>query len=153
MILAPLAVVFAGILGNGAPEAPRISKEIQSAVAEKVELTPIKLPAKALGTLTHHGSGSREIVAKLHVDGLVGGELIDKGGTLSLRLVVYSADGGLRSLTEITLRRRALSLDDFAAIRANLADEVATLAPPKAAPLPPPPPAKVKPAPAPEPEI
>jgi hypothetical protein len=148
MMLAWLAVVFAGILGNGAPEASRISKEIQSAVAQTVELTPIKLPVKQLGTLTRHGTGSRDIVANLHVDGLVGGELIDKGGTLSLRLVVYSADGGLRSLSEITLRRRALSLDDFAAIRSNLADELAALAPPKSKAKP-----AVAPKPEPEPEI
>ncbi|MBL0220187.1 MAG: hypothetical protein IPQ07_40745, partial [Myxococcales bacterium] len=128
-MLAFLAVVFGGIVGNGNPEADRISTEIVAAVREKVEITPITLPGKQLAALTHHASGSREIIAKLHVDGLIGGELIDKGGTLTLRLVVYSADGGLRSLSEITLRNRALGFDDFGVIRSNLTDEIRALTP------------------------
>ncbi len=135
-MLAFLAVVFGGIVGNGNPEADRISTEIVAAVREKVEVTPITLPVKQLAALTHHASGSREIVAKLHVDGLIGGELIDKGGTLTLRLVVYAADGGLRSLSEITLRNRALAFDDFGVIRSNLTDEIRALTPKAAKPVP-----------------
>ncbi len=152
MMLPWLAVMFGGILGNGNPEAGRISTEILSAVRERIDLSTIQIPPKQLATLTRHGSGSREIVAKLHVDGLIGGELIDHEGKLTLRLVVYSADGGMRSLTEITLKNRALGLGDFAAIRSNLADEALALAPPKA-PAPAPAPVKAKSVPAPEPEI
>ena len=132
MMLPWFAVMFGGILGNGNPEAGRISTEILSAVRERVDLSTIQIPPAQLATLTRHGSGSREIVAKLHVDGLVGGELIDHDGKLTLRLVVYGADGGMRSLTEITLKNRALGLGDFAAIRSNLADEALALAPRKA---------------------
>jgi hypothetical protein len=147
-----LAVMFGGILGNGNPEADRMSTEIVAAVRERVDISTIKIPPKQLAAITHHSSGSREIVAKLHVDGLIGGELIDHDGTLTLRLVVYGGDGGMRSLSEITLKNRALGFGDFAAIRSNLSDEALALAP-KPAPRPAPVVAKVAPRPEPEPEI
>ncbi|CAN5922353.1 hypothetical protein BH11MYX3_BH11MYX3_03510 [soil metagenome] len=149
MILPWLAVVFGGVLGNGNPEAARISTEILTTVRERAELTPIKLPAKQLAALTHHASASHEIVAKLEVDGVIAGELIDKHGELTLRIVVYAADGRLRSLSEITLRNRALGFDDFAVMRSNLTDEVVALAPKPAKP----PKVAVALKPAPEPEI
>ena len=123
-----LAVVFAGILGNQ-EEAGVIGREVTSAIGERAPLTPRPLPASALRVLTHHGSGSRELVVKLHVDGVVGCELIDQDGGLTLRLVVYGPDGGLRSLNEIPLRNRMLGLDDLGVIRANLSDEILALAP------------------------
>ena len=123
-----LAVVFAGILGNQ-QEAGVIGHEVTAAISERAQLTPKPLPASQLRVLTHHGSGSRELVVKLHVDGLIGGELIDQDGGLTLRLVVYGPDGGLRSLNEIPLRHRMLSLDDLGVIRANLSDEVLALSP------------------------
>ncbi len=128
MILPWLAVVFGGVLGNGNPEAAQISTEILTTVRERAELMPAQLPAKQLAALTHHTSASREIVAKLEVDGVIAGELIDHDGVLTLRLVVYAADGRLRSLSEITLRNRALGFDDFAVMRSNLSDEVLALA-------------------------
>ncbi len=137
-MLGVMAVVFGGIVSNGAPEATRISNELVAVVRERVEITPITLPAPKLASLTHHASGSAEIVADLHVDGLIGGELIDHAGKLTLRLVVYAADGHLRSLTEITLRNRALGFGDFASIRSNLGDEIVALVKvaPKPAPKP-----------------
>lgn len=158
MMLAWLAVAFGGIVGNGAPEAGRIGKEIAAAMTEQAEIARIDVPAKKLAVIARHGSGSRDLVAALHVDGLVVGELTDKRGTLTLRLVVYGPDGGLRSLTEMTLQRRALSLDDFAAIRENLGSDVVAMskAASKAAPkvaAKAEPKIAAKPAPAPEPEI
>lgn len=121
-----LAVVFAGILG-GKPDADRIGKEVAAAIRERAELTAVSLPAKDLRALTHHSSGSREIVAKLEVDGLIAGELIASDGTVTLRLVVYTGEGGMRSLTEIPLRNGTLGLDDLSIIRTNLSDEAVAL--------------------------
>jgi hypothetical protein len=84
---------------------------------------------KKLAAIVHHASGVRAMVASLDVDGVIAGELIDHRGTLTLRLIVYAGDGGMRSLNEITLKDRRLGLDDFAVIRQNLSEEAASLAP------------------------
>lgn len=122
-----LAVVFAGVWGD-AKETPVIAREIVAAIRERAPLEVVDLPPAGRRALARHASGSRDVVANLHVDGLIVGELVTKGDDLTLRLVVYSGDGGLRSLDEMPLRNRALGLDDLAAIRSNLSDEVIALA-------------------------
>ena len=130
MIPAPwLAVVFAGILGGTKEEAKQVGHQVIEAIRDMVELEPIIVPPKDLRVLTHHGGTSSTIVDGLHVDGLIAGELIDDHGTLTLRLVVYSSKGSMRSLTEIPLTKRRLGQDDIASIRTNLSDEVTSLAP------------------------
>jgi hypothetical protein len=138
VILPTLAVAFAGIAGN---DTRAIDKQIQAAIPAEAHVQTVKLPAAALHTLARHGEGSREIVKKLHVDGLIGGELLAARGGVTLRIVIYDAEGGLKSLNELPLAKHALSKDELEVVRSNMADDVAALvaAAPAPAPAPEPP--------------
>jgi hypothetical protein len=128
-MLAGLAVVFAGIAGQ---PGHRVEQQLR-ALATQLHVQSEKIPAAALAIVGHHGEGARELVAHLHADGVIAGEYIANGGHAIVRLVIYSGDGGLRSLSEIPLTARALAADDLESLRANLADEVSALAPAHAA--------------------
>lgn len=118
-----LAVVYVGIVGG---DTNHVDQQVQLLLAEQaVKATPT--PAAVVHKLATHGDGSRELVRKLHVDGLVGGELVANRGHLTLRLVIYDGDGGLRSLSEIPLDGRRLTRTELAVLNTNLADEVAAL--------------------------
>lgn len=125
-----LAVVFAGILGNGNPEAPKISREILTTVQTLVPLEEITLPAASMVALTRHTAASKQLVAKLGVDGVIVGELVGRKGPLTLRLAVYSRAGVRRSFTELSLRGRDLGADQILVITENLAEEIRLLSPP-----------------------
>ncbi|MBA3460810.1 MAG: hypothetical protein H0T46_12655 [Deltaproteobacteria bacterium] len=124
-----LAVVFAGVLGNGNPEAPEISREILSTVQTIAPLEEITLPEATMVALARHTAASKQLVAKLGVDGIIVGELVGKKRSLTLRLAVYSATGVRRSFTELPLRGRALGADQILVISENLAEEIRLLAP------------------------
>jgi hypothetical protein len=151
VILPTLAVAFAGIAGN---DTRAVDRQIQSVFPAEVHVQAVKIPAPALRTLTRHGEGSREIVRKLHVDGLVGGELIAGRGGATLRIVIYDADGGLKSLNELPLAGHRLNKDELEVVRSNMSDDITALAatsPPVPPPTPPaPPPAAIRATPPPE---
>jgi hypothetical protein len=164
LFLPGLAVVFAGILGGGDSG---VDKQVK-AVVRDLHIKPIAVPAGTLRTLTHHREGTRELVKKLHAQGVIGFEVVTGHGTPTLRLVVYDADGGLKTYTELSLGARGLAADDLDVLRSNLQDDVVSLGGADAelevasAPAPPPAPKAVAktipapkqaPAPAAEPEI
>ena len=138
VILPTLAVAFAGIAGH---DTHAIDKQIQAAIPAEAHVQTVKLPPAALHTLARHGEGSREIVKKLHVDGLIGGELLAARSGVTLRIVIYDADGGLKSLNELPLGKHVLSKDELEVVRSNMADDLAALvaAAPAPAPAPEPP--------------
>ena len=138
-----IAVVFAGILGNGNPEAPKISREILSTVQTLAPLEEIALPDATMVALARNTKASKQLVAKLGVDGVIIGELVGKRGPLTLRLAVYSGTGVRRSFSELPLRGRALGADQIQVIKENLAEEIRSLAPAE----------KAKPAPKPAPVV
>jgi hypothetical protein len=132
-----LAVVFAGILGGGHGGVDRQVK----AVVHDLHVKPVSVPAATLRTLTHHGEGTRDLVKKLHAEGVIGFEVVTGHGAPTLRLVVYDADGGLKTYTEISLGAHGLSPDDLDVLKSNLSDDVSSLAGAEPAPEPAPAPA------------
>src|SRR5438034_8372347 len=92
-----LAVVFVGI---GGADASRVDHQMQSLLHKDARVDTAKVSAAALRTLARHGDGCRAIVRGLHADGVVGGELLDSHGQVTLRVVVYDGDGGLKDLVE-----------------------------------------------------
>ena len=83
--------------------------------------------ARELGDLARHADASRDIVQQLHVDGVVGGALIESGGTLTLRVVIYDGDGNLKSLGETPLGGHTMSKDELDVLGENLDDELGGL--------------------------
>jgi hypothetical protein len=124
-----IAVVFAGILGNGNPEAPKISHDILSTVQTLVPLEEITLPKASMVALTRNTAASKQLVANLGVDGIIVGELVGRKGPLTLRIAVYSGTGVRRSFSEMSLRGRELGADQILVITENLAEEIRLLAP------------------------
>jgi len=118
------AVVFVGIAGNHS----EVVEHQISPILDKAGVTELAIPTGDLGVLARHTDASREVVKKLHVDGVIGGALITSGGKLSFRLVIYDAEGNLKSLGETPLVHKKLSKDDLEVLGMNLADEVAELA-------------------------
>ena len=161
MFLPTLAVVFAGILNGGHSG---IDKQLKP-ILHDLHVQTVAVPAAALHSLTHHSDATRDVVRKLHSDGVIGLEVVTGHGAPSLRVVIYDGNGGLKTYTELTLDRRgSLAADDLDVLRQNLSDDVASLGgvaapadPIEPAPPPPPkavpPPAKHTPAPAPPPDI
>ncbi|MDB4957411.1 MAG: hypothetical protein JWO36_4980 [Myxococcales bacterium] len=124
MVFLPgLAVVFVGIVGNNAG---KVDHQVKTLLAgSHVQMTA--MPAAAVATLAHHGEGCGDLVRQLHVDGVVGGELIANHGHQTLRVAIYAGDGGLKSLAEIPLGGRVLSKDELDVLRSNIEDEVLSL--------------------------
>lgn len=143
--LALLDVVFLGMVGA---DPGHVGTQL-AAVDGRVHA--MKIPAADAATLVHHGENAREIVEKLGVDGAYVAEVVADHGSYTLRVMVYAADGGVRSMTEIPLAGKALTKDELDVVKGNLGDELAGLiriaakkAPPKVEPKP----AKVEPKPA-----
>jgi hypothetical protein len=122
MILAQL-VVFVGIAGNHSG----VVEHQLAPVLDKVGVTELAIPTGDLGVIVRHTDASRDVVKKLHVDGLIGGALIASRGKISFRLVMYDGQGNLKSLGETPLVHRRLSKDDLEVLAMNLADEVGGL--------------------------
>jgi opacity protein-like surface antigen len=124
MLLAPAIVVFVGIAGKH-PE--KIEHQLQPVLAH-AHVAKHAVSAGDLGNLARHSDTSRDIVQQMHVDGVVGGALIESGGTLTLRVVIYDGDGNLTSLGETPLDGRAMSKDELEVLGENLDDELGGLA-------------------------
>ena len=131
--LPALSVVFVGVVGG---KTDKVDHQVQ-AVAESQHVVRMTVPAATVRTLARHGEGSRELVAKLHTDGVISGELVVDHGNLSLHLVIYGADGAMKSYNEMSLAGLSLSKEELEALRSNMADEVGNLiaAAPKAPPV------------------
>lgn len=127
-----LAVVFAGILGGGHGG---VDRQVKSVVHD-LHVKPISVSATTLRTLTHHGDGTKNLVKKLHAEGVIGFEVVTGHGSPTLRLVVYDADGGLKTYTEMSLGSHGLSADDLDVLKSNLSDDVSSLAGVESAPAP-----------------
>ncbi len=123
MFAPALAVVFAGIVNT---DAGTLDKQLK-AVAHDTHLMPATIPSAQLRTLTRHGEGTRDIVAHLHVDGVIAFEIVAEGHSRSLRVVIYDGDGGLKSLSDLPLSGRALTKDGIEALRSNLEEDVSHL--------------------------
>jgi hypothetical protein len=123
MFLPAFAVVFAGILNGGHTGVDRQIKPI----LHDLHVRPIVMPASTLRTLTHHGDGTRELVRKLHADGVIGLEVVTGHGSPTLRLVIYDGNGGLKTYTEVAMTARGLGTDDLDVLRENISDDVSSL--------------------------
>ncbi|HTR51033.1 MAG TPA: hypothetical protein VMJ10_10035 [Kofleriaceae bacterium] len=144
MFLPALAVVFAGILNGGHSGVDRQLKPI----LHDLHVQSVAVPAATLRSLTHHSDATRDLVRKLHADGVIGLEIVTGHGAPTLRLVIYDGNGGLKTFTEISLNGRGgLAADDLDVLRQNLTDDVTSLGGDVAAP----PPEVIEPAPAPTP--
>jgi hypothetical protein len=122
MILAQL-VVFVGIAGNHT----EVVDHQLAPVFEKAGVTELAIPTGDLGVIARHSEASREVVKRLHVDGVIGGALIAAGGKTSFRLVIYDGEGNLKSLGETPLVKKKLSKDDLEVLGMNLEDEIGGL--------------------------
>jgi hypothetical protein len=131
-----LAVVFAGILGNGHPEAPKIAEAILTTVQRAAEIDEITLPQDNMVALVKHTAASKKVAASLGVDGIIVGELVGNRNALTLRLAVYTGTGVRRSFNEVPLKNRALGTDEMQMIQQNLADDIESLGGAKAKPAP-----------------
>jgi opacity protein-like surface antigen len=165
MFLAPAVIVFVGVAGKH-PE--QVQRQLAPVLAH-AHVAPRTVAKAELASLARHSDDSKTIVQSLHVDGVVGGALIESGGSLTLRVVIYDGDGNLKSLGETPLGGAKMSKDELDVLGENLDDELGGIhhkngvAPeakqevadidfdtpaPKAAAAPPPPPPKRKAAPA-----
>ena len=118
-----LSVVFVGVVGG---KTDKVDHQVQT-IVETEHVVRVKVPAATARTLARHGEGSRELVAKLHTDGVISGELVVDHGNLSLHLVIYGGDGAMKSYNEMSLASLSLSRDELEALRSNVADEVGNL--------------------------
>jgi hypothetical protein len=117
MLLPQLAVIFAGLTGG---HHERVEKQMESVVrALHVDVKPV--PASVARTLTHYDATTRANVRKLHVGAVVAGEVTDKGALL---IVIYDRDGNLASNMVRELTNDALTDDELAALRQDLASEL-----------------------------
>jgi len=162
--LPALAVIFAGVAGG---HGHRVEKQV-TALVQQLHVENRALPAATLKALTHHDATTRDLVRKLHVDGVIACEIVTGHGAPSLRVVIYNGDGKLASFSESPLSNDQLGTDDLDVLRDNLATDVGELtgteieidppakptpAPAKPTPAAKAPPAPAKPAPAPAPVV
>ncbi|HEY1817011.1 MAG TPA: hypothetical protein VGG74_31900 [Kofleriaceae bacterium] len=132
-MFASAVIVFVGLAGK---HPQKIEHQLKPVLAH-AHVAAKTIAARELGDLSRHTDASREIVQQLHVDGVVGGALIESGGTLTLRVVIYDGDGNLKSLGETPLGGAMMSKDELEVLGENLDDELGGLvAKHKAAPAP-----------------
>src|SRR6185312_843425 len=79
--------------------------------------------------LARRDDAAAGIVANLHVDGVVGGELVVSHGHASLHMVIYRGDGTMASYNEATIARRVMSATELDVLRFNLTDDLDALKP------------------------
>lgn len=124
-MLPVLAVVYIGISG---PNPGKLDAQLAS-VVQQAHVERRVIPAATLRTIGSRGEGSHEAIERLHVDGVICGELVEAGGHLNLHLMVYAGDGRMKSYSETPLVARVLSKDELETLRENLDGEIASLTP------------------------
>jgi len=122
MFLAP-TIVFVGIAGN---HHETVERQL-APVLEKAGVTELVIPTPDLGQIARHTEASKDIVKRLHVDGVIGGALITAGGQKTFRIVIYDGQGNMRSLDETPLAGKKLTGGDLEVLAINLGDEVGDL--------------------------
>jgi hypothetical protein len=151
MIFAGAVIVFVGVAG-GHHEA--VERQL-APLLEHAGVNELVIPAPDLAAIVRHSDASRDVVKKLHVDGVLGGALITAHGQQTFRFVIYDGNGNMRSLGETPLSGPMLSTDDLDILGINLGEEVSSLqarpAPARAAQVIRPTPASSPPAPPPQP--
>jgi hypothetical protein len=123
MFLAPAVIVFVGVAGKH-PE--QVQRQLQPVLAH-AHVAPRTVAKAELASLARHSDDSKTIVQGMHVDGVVGGALIESGGSLTLRVVIYDGDGNLKSLGETPLGGAKMSKDELDVLGENLDDELGGL--------------------------
>ena len=123
MLLSQLAIVFLGITGN---HHATIEHQLAPTLA-KAGATELAIAEADLGAVVHHTRASRDIVRKLHVDGVIAGEVVGSGNALSFRVVIYDGDGKLSSDSETPLAGHTLAKVDLDIFATNLKDAVETI--------------------------
>jgi len=124
MLLSQLAIVFVGITGN---HHAAIEHQLGPSL-EKAGATELAIADADLGAVVHHTRASRDVVRKLHVDGVIAGEVVGSGNALSFRVVIYDGDGKLSSDSETPLTGHTLAKVDLDIFATNLKDTVDTIA-------------------------
>jgi hypothetical protein len=115
-----LAVVFVGIAGGGHG---KVDHQVK-AVVKGLHVQSKALPDAALRTLTRHKEGTKDIVRKLHVDGVVSAEIV---GGHDIRLVIYDGNGELKTFQEFSLTGGALAADDLGTFKDSVEGDVVAL--------------------------
>ncbi len=125
MMIAQALVVFVGVAGH---HHEAVEHQL-SPVLDRAGVVEMAIPAPDLAQIARHSEASREIIKKLHVEGVIGGALIKAHGQETFRVVVYDGNGNMRSLGETPLsgRRSKLTSGDFEVLGINLTDEVGEL--------------------------
>jgi len=111
-----LAVVFVGIVGGGHS---KVDHQVKALVKE-LHVSAKALPEGSVKALTHHKGDTKDIIKKLHTEGVVGFEVV---GGKELRLVTYDGDGALKTYLELTLEGGALAADDLQTVKDSIADD------------------------------
>jgi hypothetical protein len=123
MLLAPAVIVFVGIAGK---HPDQVQRQLAPMLAH-AHVASRAIAKAELASLARHADDSKTIAQSLHVDGVIGGALIESGGSLTLRVVIYDGDGNLKSLGETPLGGAAMSKDELDVLGENLADELGEL--------------------------
>jgi len=116
MVFAQLAVVFVGVTGA---RHEQIEKQLAPAL-DKAGVVQLTVPDKDRSALLKHTGASREIVRKLHVGGVVAGELTGTAKARRFRVVIYDGAGKLESESESPISAKGLERVDLDVFATNL---------------------------------
>ena len=130
MFLSQLAVVFVGIVGN---HHETVEHQLAPTL-DKVGVSELVIPDAELSAIVMHAKSSRALVKKMHVGGVIAGQLLAHGRTRTFRVVIYDADGNLSSDTESPLSAAGLEKVDLDVLAINVGELTGGARPAKRAP-------------------
>jgi opacity protein-like surface antigen len=116
MFLSQLAVVFVGIMGN---HHETVEHQL-SPTLDKAGVSELAIPDAELSAIVLHTKSSRALVRKMHVGGVIAGQLIGAGRKRTFRVVIYDADGNLASETESPVSAKGLEKVDLDVFASNV---------------------------------
>lgn len=123
MIFAEAVIVFIGVAGNH----HEVVERQLAPLLDHAGINELVVPASDLAAIVRHSEASRDVVTKLHVDGVLAGALITANGQQTFRFVIYDGAGNMRSLGETPLIGPKLSTSDLEVLGLNLGEEVSSL--------------------------
>jgi opacity protein-like surface antigen len=132
MILSQLAVVFVGIVGN---HHETVERQLAPTL-DKVGVSEVVIPDADLSAIVTHAKSSRALVKKMHVGGVIAGQLLARGRTRTFRVVIYDAEGNLSSETESPVSAAGLEKVDLDVLAINVGELTGGARPAKRAPAP-----------------
>lgn len=115
-MFAALAVVFVGVTGT---HHEQIEKQLAPAL-EKVGVVELTIPDKDRIAILKHTAASKDIVKKLHVGGVIAGELKGTAKARRFRVVMYDGQGKLESESESPISAKGLEKVDLEVFSTNL---------------------------------